>query len=148
MSNPDFEIQLDLEEETQEHHQPAPHSKRKGRGHTSNHTTPSLPYDTLPSSKSNYQKSIEGYIVLVTGVHEEASEQDVSEVFAEYGEICNLHLNLNRRTGYGNGYALIEYATFEEAQEAVEKGAGVDLLGKTLQCDFCFVKGPDARRRK
>ncbi|KAJ3273563.1 hypothetical protein HDV01_004330 [Terramyces sp. JEL0728] len=92
------------------------------------------------------EEAVEGWIVLVTSVHEELTEEDLIEKFAEYGPIKNIHMNLDRRTGYVKGYALIEYNEYEEAKNAISNLDGTDLQGKILKCDFAFVRGSHASR--
>ena len=81
-------------------------------------------------------------MVFVTNVNEEASEDDLHDHFAECGKVQNIHMNLDRRTGYVKGYALVEYGSQADAQAAISQLHDQEFLTKRLKVTWCFHKEP------
>jgi RNA-binding protein 8A len=85
-------------------------------------------------------KSVDGWVVFVTGVHEEAQEDDIMDAFSEHGTVNKVQINVDRQTGLVKGYALVEYATQSEAQDAINNLHGSEILGKKIGVNWAFVK--------
>eukprot|EP00199_Chlamydomonas_sp_CCMP681_P005027 CAMPEP_0119102566 /NCGR_PEP_ID=MMETSP1180-20130426/1274_1 /TAXON_ID=3052 ORGANISM="Chlamydomonas cf sp, Strain CCMP681" /NCGR_SAMPLE_ID=MMETSP1180 /ASSEMBLY_ACC=CAM_ASM_000741 /LENGTH=145 /DNA_ID=CAMNT_0007086877 /DNA_START=132 /DNA_END=569 /DNA_ORIENTATION=+ len=120
--------------------------KLKGRGHNETQNmeeryTRARFTELDPKAAQGPSKSVEGWVIFVTGVHEEAQEEDLHEAFSEFGEVKNIFMNLDRQTGFVKGYALIEYASKAEAQAAIDAMNGADLLTQKLKVDYAFKKG-------
>jgi RNA-binding protein 8A len=85
--------------------------------------------------------AIEGWILFVSNVHQEAQDEDLLDMFADYGEIGQIDLNLDRRTGFVKGYALVSYGSYEEADRARRELDGKSLFDQVLQVDWAFSGG-------
>ena len=98
-------------------------------------------------------KSVEGWIIFVSGLHQEAGEDDVLDKFSDFGSVKNVRVELEKRTGFARGYALVEFAEQGEAQAAIEGMDGQPLLGQNIAVDWAFTKpqgggGSGGRGRK
>lgn len=59
----------------------------------------------------------------------------------QFGDVKDLHLNLDRRTGYFKGYAIVQYTTEGDAAAAIRGLDGRGFLGRNLRADWAFLKG-------
>ncbi|XP_018682894.2 RNA-binding protein Y14A-like [Musa acuminata AAA Group] len=71
--------------------------KTKGRGFRESELGISIPSRPMAVPILN---AIEGWIILVTRVHEEAQEDDLHNAFHQFGQVKKLHLNLDRGTEF------------------------------------------------
>ena len=94
----------------------------------------------------NFIKSIEGYVLIITNLHEEIQEEDIVDKFSEFGDVRNVSFNLDRKTGFAKGYALVEYDNLQDAKTAAEEMNGGILMDRTIHVDFAFVQPSNESR--
>jgi RNA recognition motif-containing protein len=77
----------------------------------------------------------------------DTTEETLRTLFAEYGEIESVNLITDRYTGRSRGFAFVEMATEESAQEAMRGLSGRPVDGRELKVDEAKPRPTRDRRQ-
>jgi RNA recognition motif-containing protein len=71
--------------------------------------------------------------IYVGNLSYEVNEQDLNEVFAEYGSVRRVHLPTDRDTGRMRGFGFVEMETLNQEEAAIEALNGSEWCGRSLK---------------
>ena len=67
-----------------------------------------------------------------------ATEDDVRELFSQYGEVTDVHLVIDRETGRSRGFAFVEFAAGESCKLALASREQT-IKGKQVRTSHTFL---------
>ncbi|MBM4147994.1 MAG: RNA-binding protein [Lentisphaerae bacterium] len=61
-----------------------------------------------------------------------STEDDIKDLFSQFGQVARCHLVIDRETNRSRGFAFVEMGSDDEARQAMEKLNGYDIDGRKL----------------
>ncbi|NES85721.1 MAG: RNA-binding protein [Moorea sp. SIO2B7] len=71
--------------------------------------------------------------IYVGNLSYQVTQEDVSEVFAEYGSVKRVHLPTDRDTGKMRGFGFVEMSTEDEEQAAIDALDGAEWMNREIK---------------
>lgn len=71
--------------------------------------------------------------IYVGNLSYEVTQEDLTQAFAEYGEVKRVQLPTDRETGRLRGFAFVEMGTEAEETAAIEALDGAEWMGRDLK---------------
>ncbi len=71
--------------------------------------------------------------IYVGNLNYEVNQEDLNEVFSEYGSVKRVHLPTDRETGRKRGFGFVEMETEAEEDKAIETLDGAEWMGRELK---------------
>ncbi|PVH65279.1 hypothetical protein PAHAL_2G452300 [Panicum hallii] len=87
------------------------------------------------------------YSLLVLNITFRTTADDLFPLFDKYGEVVDIYIPRDRRTGDSRGFAFVRYKYEDEAQKAVDRLDGRVVDGREIMVQFAKY-GPNAERIK
>jgi len=72
----------------------------------------------------------------VTNVSEDASEDDLRDLFSRFGKVFRVYIGRDRETGAGKGYAFVSFENRANAEKAMQKVHGMGYDNLILNCQW------------
>jgi RNA recognition motif-containing protein len=82
--------------------------------------------------------------IYVANLSYRVQDEDLNEVFAEYGTVTSAKVIKDNFTGKSRGFGFVEMADEKEANEAIEQLEGADLDGKVIAVSKARPKAPNS----
>ena len=70
--------------------------------------------------------------IYVGNLSYDATEEDIRQAFAQYGEVANVNVIMDRETGRPRGFAFVEMPNESEAKEAIENLNETEIAGRAV----------------
>ncbi len=80
--------------------------------------------------------------IYVGNISYSATQEDITEVFAEYGSVSRVTLPTDRETGRPRGFAFVEMSSEAEEDAAIEALDGAEWMGRDLKVNKARPRQP------
>jgi len=84
--------------------------------------------------------------IYVGNLNYSVKEEELNELFSEYGEVISVKLIKDRETGRAKGFGFVEMANDDEASKAIESLDGSDLEGRNMKVNQAKPREPRTPR--
>ena len=71
--------------------------------------------------------------IFVGNLSYEISQEDLVEVFKDYGEVKRVHVPVDKETGRKRGFAFVEMVSKGQETAAIEALDGADWMGRSIK---------------
>ena len=71
--------------------------------------------------------------IYVGNISYQVTEEDLTEVFSEYGKVTRVQVPMDRETGRQRGFAFVEMETEEEETAAIAALDGAEWMSRTIK---------------
>ena len=86
-----------------------------------------------PSSTNSSNQSQTGMTIYIGNLSFQAEQEDLLDLFSQYGEVKKCSLPLDRESGRKRGFAFVEMGNDSDEQKAIDDLQDVEWMGRMIR---------------